>query len=74
MDDPDTTLDIRNSRTSMSHIRIFYREPVESISLYCLYVNRERELFHINRATVHLERGQLPKNMLIDLLKGAYEP
>ncbi len=68
MDDPDTTW-ISEFENVDEPYKDFYREPVESISLYCLYVNRSRELFHINRATVHLEAGQLPKNMLIDLLK-----
>jgi len=47
----------------------FYKEPVKSIQVYCLYVNRYQELFHIKKQKIDLHNSQLEKRALIALIK-----
>lgn len=47
----------------------FYKEPVKSIQVYCLYVNRYQELFHIKKHKIDLHNSQLEKRALISLIK-----
>ena len=47
----------------------FYKEKVESVKLYILYVNRNSELFHIKKNNIIIENTILKKENLIDILK-----
>ena len=47
----------------------FYKEPVKSIQVYYLYVNRYQELFHIKKQKIDLYNSQLEKKALIALIK-----
>jgi hypothetical protein len=47
----------------------FYKEKVESVKLYILYVNRNSELFHIKKNNIIIENTILKKENLIELDK-----
>ena len=47
----------------------FYKEPVKSIQVYYLYVNRHQELLHIKKQKIDIHNSQLEKKDLIELIK-----
>uniref|UniRef100_A0A6C0C666 Uncharacterized protein n=1 Tax=viral metagenome TaxID=1070528 RepID=A0A6C0C666_9ZZZZ len=47
----------------------FYKEPVNKIKLYCLYVNKNQELFHVKKDRIKLHNSELNKESLVQLLK-----
>jgi len=47
----------------------FYKEPVKSIQVYYLYVNRQQELFHIKKQKIDVYNSKLEKEALIELIK-----
>ena len=47
----------------------FYKEPVQNLTLYCFYVNKNRELFYIKKDNLPIEDGILKKERLIYQLK-----
>jgi len=47
----------------------FYKEKVESVKLYILYVNRDSELFHIKKNNISIDNTILKKAHLIYILK-----
>ena len=49
--------------------RQFYKERVQTIRVYFLYINKEQELFHIKKHKIKLSKSKLPKEELIQLLK-----
>ena len=46
----------------------FYKETVQNLRLYCLYINKKRELFHIKKDILSVNDGILNKEHLIYLL------
>ncbi len=49
--------------------RQFYKERVQTIRVYFLYINKEQELFHIKKHKIKLSKSSLPKEQLVQLLK-----
>ncbi len=47
----------------------FYKERVDSIRVYFLYVNKDQSLFHIKKHKIKLVKSKLPKEELVQLLK-----
>jgi hypothetical protein len=47
----------------------FYKEPVKTIQVFYLYVNRHQELFHIKKQKIDLSNSRLEKKNLIALIK-----
>ena len=47
----------------------FYKEQLESVNLFLVYVNRENEVFHIKNENILLEDGVLKKENLIYLIR-----
>ncbi len=47
----------------------FYKEKVDNVKLYILYVNRDYELFHIKKERLVINNSVLKKKELIDILK-----
>ncbi len=47
----------------------FYKEVVNKIKIYFLYVNKNKELFHIKKEQIQLDNSELNKASLIQLLK-----
>jgi len=47
----------------------FYKEVVQSIKMYCFYINKKKELFHVKKDILWLHDGILKKEELIYLLK-----
>jgi|MDTC01.1.fsa_nt_gb hypothetical protein len=47
----------------------FYKEKVNSVKVYFLYVNKEHSLFHVKKNKIKLSNSKLPKEELIQLLK-----
>jgi len=47
----------------------FYKDKVKSINVYCLYVNKTQELFHIKKQKMDLNNSVLDKESLVTLLK-----
>lgn len=43
----------------------FYKEPVENLQLFCFYINKNKELFHIKKQTLYVGDGLLKKENLI---------
>ena len=39
----------------------FYKEPVKSIQVYYLYVNRQQELFHIKKQKIDVTQFKIRK-------------
>ena len=39
----------------------FYKERVDSIRVYFLYVNKDQSLFHIKKHKIKLVKSKLPK-------------
>ena len=48
----------------------FYREKVENVSVYYLYVNRENELFHSKKDILSVDEGIVPRSQLVSILQG----
>jgi len=47
----------------------FYKEPVKTIQVIFLYVNRYQELFHCKKQRIDLHDSKLEKKDLIELIK-----
>ena len=47
----------------------FYKEQLETISIYFLYVNRGSDLFHISKKIIDLSNAVIDKNTIVKLLK-----
>jgi len=47
----------------------FYKEKVKQIRIYCLYVNKTQELFHVKKQKMNLTNSVLDKESLVALLK-----
>ena len=47
----------------------FYKEKLESVNLFLVYVNRKNEVFHIKNESILLEDGVLKKENLIYLIR-----
>ena len=69
----DVNLDmswINNFKQAENDYKDFYKEPVKSITLFLLYVNKENELERINTDTCVLsENGVLKRDLIITLIK-----
>ena len=50
------------------HYKHFYKEKVESIKIYFLYINRNQELFHIKKEKYAINNSTLTKENLIQIL------
>ena len=74
MGDPlDETLDtswVNKFKESENMYNDFYKEPVTSIAIYLLYVNKNNELDHIHRDRCLLEtNGLLKRDIILSLIK-----
>lgn len=47
----------------------FYKEKVDTVKVYFLYVNKKHSLFHVKKNKIKLTNSSLSKNELIQLLK-----
>ena len=47
----------------------FYKEKLDSVNIFLVYVNRKNELFHIKNESILLEDGILKKENLIYLIR-----
>lgn len=47
----------------------FYKDKIEQINLYILYVDNNNDLFHIKKDTATLNNGKLEKNDLKNLIR-----
>ena len=48
----------------------FYKDKIEQINLYILYVDNNNDLFHIKKDTAILNNSKLEKNDLKNLIRG----
>jgi hypothetical protein len=60
---------VKNFELEDKAYKQFYKEPVNKVRIFCLYVNRQQELFHIKKQKVDLINSQLDKSELVKLLK-----
>ena len=49
--------------------RQFYKEKVDTVKVYFLYVNKKHSLFHVKKNKIKLTNSSLSKNELVQLLK-----
>ena len=47
----------------------FYKEKVDTVKVYFLYVNKKHSLFHVKKNKIKLTNSSLSKNELVQLLK-----
>ena len=47
----------------------FYKEKVDTVKVYFLYVNKKHSLFHVKKNRIKLTNSSLSKNELVQLLK-----
>lgn len=47
----------------------FYKEPIQNISLFLVYVNTKNDISFVKRSNITLEDGVLKKQNLVSLLK-----
>ena len=60
---------INNIKRSDKLYNDFYQVETKCIKIYCLYVNKDKELVYINKDTIELNNKTLMRNRLISLLK-----
>ena len=72
--DPDEILDvdwINQLKTTENKYNDFYKEPVTSVIVYLLYINRENELEHIHKdlCLIDNNKGILKRDIIITFIK-----
>jgi len=60
---------VKNFELEDEAYKQFYKAPVPLVRVYCLYVNRHQELFHIKKQKIELMNSQLNKTELVKILK-----
>ena len=58
-----------NSRKDDELYNDFYKDKIEQINLYILYVDNNNDLFHIKKDTATLNNGKLEKDDLKNLIR-----
>ena len=47
----------------------FYKEEVDNIKIYVIYVNKKNKIFHIKKDNLIVEDKTIPKETLIKMIK-----
>ena len=72
MSDKDITLDVdwvQEFEKDEEIYKDFYKDTIESVRIFVLYVDKKNNLFHIKKSLCTLENSEIKKETLIKILK-----